>query len=379
MDSPRGRIILMKSVLEGDLAIDETMTYIDRCLGCQACVPACPSGVEYGQLLSAFRDYAETRRQRGSLDRARRWLVQEILPYKGRFRAVASLGKLAFPARQVFPTKVRIMLELLPARIPVSQPLPGIYPAQGERRARVALLVGCVQPVLAPEIHWATLRVLSLNGVETIIPDDQGCCGALSIHNGNAKRARAFARQLLKAFPSDVDAVVTNTAGCGSGIKEYGLLFEGTPEEEQASQLASKVRDASEFLFELGIQPPPAWPQPFKIAYHDACHLAYAQGVIAAPRSLLQAIPNVSLVEVSHGEMCCGSAGSYNLEQPEIAGKLGQQKAENIINSGAEAVVMGNIGCMVQVHTHLQKLGQQLPVYHTLELLELAYSRATGV
>lgn len=370
MDSPRGRIFLMKEVLEGHLSTAQAMPYIDRCLGCQACVTACPSGVPYGDLLIPFRAYTEDRRISPPLDRASRLMTLQTLPFPWSFRLAVNMGKLARPFRGLLPAKFRAMLELLPANLPTAQPLPELYPAKGPRRARVALLSGCVQQVLAPQINWATLRVLAENGVETVIPKHQGCCGALSMHTGAAKQARVLARQNLHTFPKDVDAILTNAAGCGSGMQEYGLLFKGQAEERTAEAFARQVKDVSVFLDGLGFKAPASLPKPLKVAYHDACHLAHAQGVQAAPRKLLKSIANLTLLEIPEGEICCGSAGTYNLEQPAIAAELGRRKAHNILNTGAEAVVTGNIGCMTQIQSHLAR---PLPIYHTMELLDRAY------
>jgi glycolate oxidase iron-sulfur subunit len=330
--------------------------------------------VAYGDLLISFRAHTAERRRGDGLRRLTRLLVLQTLPFPRRFRLAAAVGRLARPFGRVLPGGLRSMLELLPAQLPKSQTLPEIYPARGPRRARVALLAGCAQQVLAPQINGATLRVLAENGVETLIPRDQGCCGALSMHCGAAGQARALARRNLRAFPSDVDAVLTNAAGCGSGMKEYALLFSGLPDEEQAAAFARQVQDVSVFLDQLGLKAPPALPAPIRVAYHDACHLAHAQGVQAAPRKLLKSIPNLTLLEIADGEMCCGSAGTYNLDQPEIARALGQRKARNILDlvdtAGAEAVATGNIGCMTQIRAHL---GRPLPVLHTMEILDRAY------
>ena len=374
MDSPRGRIFLMKEVLEGNLPQAQALPYIDRCLGCQACVPACPSGVLYGELLIPFRAYTEERRSYPLIDRISRLLVLQTLPFPWSFRWGATLGKVAQPFRGLLPGKLRAMLELLPSNLPKTRPLPELYPAKGPRRARVALLAGCAQQVLAPQINWATLRVLAENGVETVIPKHQNCCGALSMHTGAAGQARALARQNLRAFPRDVDAILTNAAGCGSGMKDYPLLFKGLPEEETAEAFARQVKDVSVFLDELGFKAPSALPKPLKVAYHDACHLAHAQGVQMPPRKLLKSIPNLTLLEIAEGDMCCGSAGTYNLDQPDIARELGQRKARNILNTGAEAVATGNIGCMTQIQSHLSR---PLPVYHTMEILDRAYGLAS--
>jgi glycolate oxidase iron-sulfur subunit len=377
MDSPRGRIYLMKQVLEENISPDEAQPYLDRCLGCLACMPACPSGVGYGDLLVGYRALTEASRQRPLLDNVARKMIIETLPYPNRFRLAVKSGKIARIFKGVIPDKLGAMLGLLPPTLPKAKPLPDLYPAQGERRARVALLSGCVQTVLAPEINWATLRVLAENGVETVIPKGQGCCGSILMHIGEDAHALKLARQNLHAFPnpSEVDAIITNAAGCGSGMHEYNLLFKGQPEETQAEKFAHKVKDISVFLAELGFRPPAPLPKPLKVAYHDACHLLHAQGVQQPPRQLLKSIPNLTLLELNDGGMCCGSAGTYNLEQPEIAHELGRRKAAQILNTGAEAVVSGNIGCLTQIQTHLALNRQALPLYHTIELLDWAYQQ----
>jgi len=374
MDSPRGRIYLMKENLEGALSLESMLPFVDRCLGCMACVTACPSGVEYSHLLAPFRAQAEEKRKRTPMERLTRLLVRETLPYPARFRLAAMAGKVGNIVQPWLPSALGAMLDLLPATLPKAQPLPALYRAVGKRRARVALLAGCVQQVLAPSINWATLRVLAHNGVETVIPGGQGCCGSLSMHIGEASQARTLARKNLGSFPADVDAIVTNAAGCGSGMHEYGLLFKGTAQAEAANAFAGRVKDISVFLHELGLLTPPALPEPLTLAYHDACHLAHAQGVTSQPRHLLAAIANVKLVEIFESELCCGSAGTYNLEQPELAREIGERKARNIIATGAQAVATGNIGCMTQIATQLQALGHPLPVWHTLEVLDRAYA-----
>ena len=373
MDSPRGRILLMKEGLEGTLDVRDTLTYIDRCLGCMACVTACPSGVEYGQLLSPYKASAERHRSRPGGKQLVRVLLRETLPYPRRFRAAARLGRLAKAAAPFLPKQLRPMLTLVPDSLPRSRPLPAVYPAEGQRRARVAFLQGCVQQVLAPDVNWATLRVLARNGVEVVVPQDQGCCGALNLHMGEERRGIAQARSNLGLFPAGVDAVVTNAAGCGSAMKEYGELLSGSAEEEAAAGFSARVKDVSEFLSEIGVKAPPALPQPLTVAYHGACHLEHAQGITAEPRALLESIPNVTLIEIADGEMCCGSAGTYNIEQPRIADQLGKMKAGNVIETGAQAVVAGNIGCIVQLRSHLLRAGAPTRVHHTVELLDLAY------
>lgn len=373
LDSPRGRIYLMKEVLEENITAADAQPYIDRCLGCMGCLPSCPSGVRYGELLTSYRALTEPQRERSLTDKMARKMIVETLPHPGRFRQAARTGKAGRLLRGALPDKFGAMLDLLPDSLPAARPLPEIYPAKGERRARVALLTGCVQTVLDPGINRDTLEVLAANGVETVIPDGQGCCGSILMHIGEDSAAMALARQNLRAFPVDVDAIITNAAGCGSGMHEYGLLFKGQPEEALAEAFARKVKDISQFLDELGLRRPTGPQPPRQIAYHDACHLAHAQGITSAPRRLLLSIPNLVVLELKDGGLCCGSAGTYNLEQPEIARQLGQMKAQRILDTGAEAVVSGNIGCLMQIKTHLAEQHRSLPILHTVQLLAQAY------
>jgi glycolate oxidase iron-sulfur subunit len=373
MDSPRGRIYLMKGVLEEAISPAEAQLHVDRCLGCLACMPACPSGVPYGDLLLSYRALVANERKRPLLDRATHNLLCQTLPYPQRLRLAARAGKLGRLAQRALPEPIGAMLRLLPDPLPEARPLPNVYPAQGRRRARVALLAGCVQQALAPEINWATLRVLAANGVESVVPEGQGCCGAILMHAGEERQAQQLARANLRAFPTDVDAVVTNAAGCSSGIKEYGLLFAGAEEQAAAMAHAGLVKDITAFLDELGLTPPPGLPQPLRAVYQDACHLRHAQGVVGAPRRLLGAVPNLTLLELNDGSLCCGSAGTYNIEQPEIAQQLGQMKAQRILDADAAAVISGNIGCLMQIQAHLAGLKQPLPVYHTVQILDAAY------
>jgi glycolate oxidase iron-sulfur subunit len=373
MDSPRGRIILMKSVLEGAIEMQDALEYIDRCLGCLGCVTACPSGVPYGELLTPFRAYAQERRQRPLVEKAARGLLLGTIPHPQRFRLAAGAGRLAKPLQAVLPERFQAMLDLLPETLEPAIQYPEVIPAQGKRRARVALLAGCVQQVVSPQINRATLSVLARNGVEVVIPPSQGCCGALAMHTGELELARTQARRNLSAFPRDVDAILTNAAGCGSGMKEYPLIFTGTDLEVEAETFAGRVQDICQFLDALGLVEPPEVSGGFKLAYHDACHLAHAQGITAAPRRLLAQIPNLEILPIPEGDLCCGSAGSYNIEQPELARQLGERKARHVLSTGAQAVAAGNIGCMVQLRAHLTSLGGTIPVWHTLEVLEHAY------
>jgi glycolate oxidase iron-sulfur subunit len=375
-DSPRGRIVLMKEVLEGTLDLEQALPHIDPCLGCLACEPACPSGVPYRDLISPFRALTESKRKRSMMERLTRWLTQSTLPYPERFRAAARSGKLAKPFSFLLPKSMRVMLELLPPQLPARQRWKECYPARGKRRARVALLTGCAQSVLDPDINNATIDVLNQNGVEVVVPPDQVCCGALSWHVGNLPQARKFATQNLNAFPDDVDAIVTNAAGCGSGMHEYSMILKGTAEEDRAEAFCHRVEDVSRFLVRLGeLRTPPDSGRPLRIAYHDACHLANAQGVRNEPRTLLRMIPGVELREIAESHLCCGSAGTYNIDQPEIADSLGQQKASRVIATEADIVATGNIGCMTQLRSHLAKQGSSIPVQHTMQVLRNAYEK----
>ncbi len=368
MDSPRGRIVLMKQALEGGLTTEDVLPHIDRCLGCVACVTACPSGVRYAELLTPFRAKAQMT-ARPAVTRLRQRLLTQLLESPRLFRLALLSGRLASVGQTVMPDRLRQMLSLLPTSVPPADPLPMVVPASGQRRARVALLAGCVQQVLAPSINRAAARVLTANGIEVIVPPGQACCGALAIHAGQAVHGRDLAKRLINLFPTDVDAVVTTAAGCGSAMKEYGHLFVGSPIESAATAFAARVRDVAEFLDQIGLVTPLRLPEPMTAAYHDACHLAHAQRVLAAPRRLLGAVEGLTLREVPDGEICCGSAGLYNLEQPAIAGTLGAAKAASIVSTGARAVVTGNIGCQTQIASHLAQSGHALPVMHTMELL----------
>jgi len=391
MDTPRGRIVLMKEVLEGKLEWAAAQPHVDRCLGCLACEPACPSGVPYRDLISPFRALAQERVPRSAGAKLRHWMAAQTIPYPARFRAAVYAGRLARPFRPMFPQALRPMLELIPKSIPWKERWPEVTPAQGERRARVALLAGCAQSVLEPDINTATIEMLSREGVEVVVPRRQGCCGGLAWHAGDLGAAQDFARANLKAFPEDVDAVVTNAAGCGSAMQEYHLILRGTPEEARAAKFHRRVVDASVFLKRLGLREggPPLTPtlsprrgegeggagssERLRIAYHDACHLAHAQGVRAEPRALLRAIPGVELIELADAQFCCGSAGTYNLDQPELASKLGEQKAKAVIETGADIVATGNIGCLTQLRAHLDRLGSKIRVRHTMQVLRDAY------
>lgn len=375
MDSPRGRIVLMKEVLEGTLPLVAVQPHVDRCLGCLACEPACPSGVPYRDLISPFRAYTQRQMPRSWGEKFRRLLAAQTIPFPKRFRVAAWLGRFGKLLRPLTPARLRPMLDLVPDRLPQAEQWPEITPARGARRARVALLAGCAQRVLDPDINTATIEVLARNGVEVVVPQGQGCCGGLAWHTGDLPAAQVFARRNLDAFPSDVDAILTNAAGCGSAMHEYHLVLRGTADEARAEAFRGRVLDVSVFLDRIALRELPAGSgEPRRIAYHDACHLAHAQGVTREPRDLLRAIPGVILCELAEAQICCGSAGTYNLDQPEIAASLGEKKARAVIATGAEVVASGNIGCLTQLRAHLAKLGSPIQVRHTMQVLRDAYA-----
>ena len=374
MDTPRGRIVLMKQVLEGTLPASAAQTHIDRCLGCLACEPACPSGVPYRDLISPYRAQVQQALPRTPAEKLRRWLASKTIPFPTRFRLALKGATWGRALGKLVPAALRPMLAMAPAQVPAALPLPAVSPAQGERRARVALLAGCAQQVLEPDINAATIEVLNRNGVEVVIPAGQGCCGGLSWHTGDLAAAQAFARRNLDAFPADVDAILTNAAGCGSAMHEYHLILRGTPDEARAEAFRRRVVDVSVFLARLGLREKPVgWSQPRVVAYHDACHLANAQNVRTQPRELLRAIPGVELKELANAHLCCGSAGTYNLDQPEIAASLGAQKVQCVMATGAETVATGNIGCLTQLAVHLQRQQATTRVRHTMQVLRDAY------
>ena len=375
MDSPRGRIVLMKQVLEEKLPWADAQPHVDRCLGCLACEPACPSGVPYRDLISPFRAVAQPKFNRTFAEKLRRFLAAQTIPFPRRFRLAAAAGRLGKLVRPLVPAALRPMIDLVPASIPPAESWPRVTPAVGERRARVALLTGCAQQVLSPDINTATIAVLAQQGVEVIVPESQGCCGGLAWHTGDLTAAQNFARKNLAAFPADVDAILTNAAGCGSALHEYHLVLKGTPDEARAEAFRHRVMDVSVFLTKLGLRtPPPTAQVPRRIAYHDACHLANAQGVRAEPRALLRAIPGATVIELADAHRCCGSAGTKKLDQPDIAASLGEKKARAVMASGAEVVASGNIGCLTQLSSHLARLGSPIKVRHTFQVLRDAYT-----
>jgi glycolate oxidase iron-sulfur subunit len=403
MDSPRGRIYLVNQILDGAPLSATAAEHFDRCLGCMACMTACPSGVQYDQLIEAARVWTEEARsappaveaalpggkgpdgRRTARDRATRAAIFSLFPYPRRLRALTAPLRAAQRtgldrrlARSSLPGRISpalgAALRLAPPGVSAAaaRPLPERVPALGTRRAVVGMLTGCVQSVFFPRVNAATARVLAAEGCDVIIPRGQGCCGALSLHSGREGEAAGFARRTIARFEqAGVDAVVVNSAGCGSAMKEYGRLLGGADAgwAERAAEMSGKVRDFAEFLAEIG---PAArrHPLPVTAAYHDTCHLAHAQRITRQPRELLRAIPGLNLVEVPDAGTCCGSAGVYNLLQPEAAGELGDRKAESVLATGAPLLISANPGCSLQIASALARRGQDVAVAHTAEVLD---------
>ena len=384
-DSPRGRIYLTRMGLDGRAAFTPSyLKHFDACLGCLACVTACPSGVQYGALIEAVRPQIERHTTRPLADRLFRRLIFALFPYAGRLRAL--VWPLWVYQRSGLQRLVRGsgLLGLLPRRLQALESLtphvslataratvPAVVPARGPRRLRVGLLLGCVQRAFFGHVNAATARVLAAEGCEVVAPPDQGCCGALAAHAGEEDRALEAARRTIDVFDAaGVDLVVTNAAGCGSTLKEYGRLLADDPRyAARAAALASRVRDVSEVLADL--EPvAPRQPLPLRIAYHDACHLLHGQGVTRPPRQVLGTIPGLEVVEIPEGSMCCGSAGIYNLVQPEAAHELGARKARHVLGTGADAVVSSNPGCLLQLQAELRRTGRALPMLHLVEVLD---------
>jgi glycolate oxidase iron-sulfur subunit len=381
MDSPRGRIYLMKEGRDGEPMSDSMVGHFDACLGCMACVTACPSGVQYNRLIEDTRQQVERRHRRSPRDRALRTAIFSLFPYpnrlrllRGPLRVYQASGLQRLVARtgllpRLLPTMATLETLAPPLRTP--ERLPRRIPARGERRAVVGMLTGCVQRAFFPDVNAATARILSAEGCEVVIPNTQGCCGALSVHNGREAEAQRFARKLIDAFePLDIDYFVVNAAGCGSSLKEYGELLRDDPAyAERAAAFAAKVRDLSEVLVELG---PVAkrHPLPVTVAYHDACHLGHAQNVRVQPRTLLRGIPDLELREIADAEICCGSAGVWNVLNPEPARQLGERKARDVLATGAQLLVTANPGCLMQVASSMRRIGGEIALAHTAQVLD---------
>lgn len=383
MDSPRGRIDLMKGLHEG--AIDLTpsvVAHFDQCLGCMGCVTACPSGVRYDLLIESTRAKVEAAYPRSIDERGMRELIFALFPYPKRLRALAV--PLFFYAKSGLQEVIRRsgLLKLLPARLQqleklgptlsleeLRATLPPFTPARGTRRGTVALVAGCVQRVFFPNVNAATIRVLAAEGYDVIVPGDQGCCGALSLHSGRDDEAERFASDLVARFGDvdQLDAVIINAAGCGSTLKEYaGLLH-----DDRAATFAAKVSDVNEFLAGVG-SVATYRPLPMRVAYHDACHLAHAQRIREQPRALLRNIPKLELVEIPEGDQCCGSAGVYNILQPAAAEEIGTRKVDNVLSVTPDILASANPGCTLQIASILSKRGRSVLAAHPIEILDAA-------
>jgi len=381
MDSPRGRIYVMKAGVDGRTTMNEGMVgHFDTCLGCMACETACPSGVRYAPLIEETRAAIEHHHRRPIGERIFRNLLFWALPYPRRLRQLAKpLGLVNILRRYprllgLLPLRLRNLVALAPdaSRADEAKDTPETTPAAGATRLRVGFVTGCVQRVFFGHVNDATVRVLSAEGCEVLAPAQQGCCGALALHAGRDAEARAFARELIRTFEqTNVDAIVVNAAGCGSSMKSYGDLFRADPEwAERARMFAEKVRDVTEVLSGLGSPQAPRARMDLRVAYHDACHLGHAQGVRQQPRDLLKTIPGVTLVPVAESDICCGSAGIFNLVQPEMAAQLGQRKASRIADAQPDIIATTNPGCMLQIGAAFRAAGQDRPIVHVVEILD---------
>ena len=374
LDSPRGRIYQIKDMLENDRPATATVVkHIDRCLSCLSCMTTCPSGVHYQHLVDHARHHIEKTYRRSFADRALRAVLARVLPYPGRFRAALALAWFARPLARFAPGRIGAMLRLAPASIPPRSPLEGArtHAAVGPRRKRVALLAGCAQQALDPAINAATIRLLTRHGVEVVVARGAGCCGALVHHMGRAEEGHAAARANVAAWTAEIegeglDAVVVNASGCGTSVKDYGFMLRNEPAwAESAARVSAMTRDVVELMLELGLADPNP-PEPLRVAYHSACSMQHGQGLKDEPKALLEdAGFRVSTPAEAH--LCCGSAGVYNIMQPEIAGRLRTRKAGNLDKLGADVVAAGNIGCIAQLRGAVAA-----PVVHTVELLDWA-------
>ena len=385
MDSPRGRIYMMKKTLEGSAPLDQTFRlHMDNCLGCMGCMTACPSGVQYGKLIEETRAQVERNVPRTTADSLFRKLLFATFPYTARLRLIA-IPTLVYQ-RSGLQTLVRKsgILRLIPARLAAMEALlprvpdhpfrrlPERTASASEPRQRVGMLAGCVQQVFFQHVNEATARVLAAEGFEVIIPQQQGCCGALMVHSGLEEQALDFARNIIAMFETaNVETIVINAAGCGSTMKEYGYLLRDDPAwAARAAAFSARCKDISEILCDF---PPlsPRHPIPMRVAYHDACHLRHAQAVFDQPRHLLAGIPGLEVVELEEASLCCGSAGVYNLLNPETANQLGDRKVDNLLATKAEAVISANPGCLLQLMSGLRRRNMHaMPAFHMVELLD---------
>ena len=374
LEGPRGRIYLIKSILEEGIPPSrQTVEHIDNCLGCLACETTCPSGVDYSRLLETARPRLDQLVKRPLADRLLRALLTRMLPYPGRTRLALKMSGLGRAFSGLLPRAMRPLLAMAPKRLPPPAAVarPGVVPAEGAPRLRVALLTGCVQQVLGPQINDATVRLLTRLGAEVVIPPDLGCCGALTFHMGERRRSRKLMQRTIAVWHRELktgglDAIVLNTSGCGTAIKEYDHIFRRDPQwADKAKAVVERVRDVSEVVAQLGLGAANHAPA-LKVAYHDACSLQHGLHVTEPPRQLLRAA-GFEVVEVPEGHICCGSAGTYNMLRPHLAQKLQARKVEHIARVAPQIVAAGNIGCMEQIAG-----SAEVPVVHTVELLDWA-------
>lgn len=392
-NSPRGRIYLMRAVTDGRLELNNTVKrHLDLCLDCRSCESACPSGVQYGRLIEPFR--IETQQREAAEKNLRpgwfqSWILYGLFPYPKRLQWALMPARLAqwtgmdrlverLGLLRLLPEKLRRMQRLLPPLRTREPQLPEFLPAIGPRRARVALFTGCVAEAMFHHVNWATARVLQQNGCDVVIPRNQACCGAIHYHSGAGQPALQLARTNASAFQiNDIDAVIINVAGCGSMLKDYGHVGEELAKQDQMlrtslDHFASKVKDVSEFLMQLG----PIKPEgevAMNATYHDACHLCHAQRIREQPRDLMALVPGLKLIPLAESEICCGAAGSYNLTEPEMADRLADRKLKNILATGAQAVISGNAGCSLQIQAAIKQTGKPIWVAHPMEILDLSY------
>ncbi len=387
-DGPRGRIQLVQLVTEGQSDLTARMRrHLELCLNCRACETACPSGVQYGRMIEPFRLAVQESDERFETrhDWFRESILLRLFPYADRMRRAVTPVRLArqfglFKAAkrlgllQLIPGRLGRMVSLLPSPAKTGPKLPKFLPAVGRKRARVAFFVGCVADAMFRPTHWATLRVLQHNGCDIFIPPEQGCCGAIHFHAGDNVGARAMADQNLVAFELDrCDAIVVNHAGCGAMMKEYGRHWRDGLQPHR-EKFAAKVMDVHEFLDELG-PIPPAGRIETVVTYHDACHLGHAQSITQPPRRLLAMIPGLEMVDLPETDICCGSAGTYNLNEGEMSDRLACRKLENILGTGAEIVLAANAGCLLQIQREVRENRRPLRVMHPMDLLDLSYRR----
>ncbi len=396
-DGPRGRIYLMRAVVDGRLDLTEKVKgHLDLCLDCRSCETACPSGVQYGRLLEPFRvemhqqemttdSHGNSKSSPTKPDWFHRYILYGLFPNRklmkwallpARWMQIFRLDRVieSVGLNRLLPERLRRMQQQLPQLRKSLPELPEFLPAKGERRATVGLFVGCVADAMFRHVHWATARVLQENGCDVVIPRSQGCCGAIHYHSGASAPAVDLIRQNTSAFDVKLDAIVVNVAGCGAMLKDYSHIASeiAAGEALDTSALVSKIRDIAEFLAELGPREP-VGPIDAVVAYQDACHLQHAQQIRQQPRDLLSLIPGITLKPVAEPELCCGAAGSYNLTQPDMADRLGQRKINNLLATDPDLIVTGNAGCSLQLQAQLKKNGKSVPVVHPMELLDLSY------